>query len=533
MFNEQEGEGVKKQFLRYVKMFGMLVVVILIQSCSINRSTAYKINRVVAAESGTQISDESCSRLIFSILKETYYNNDAAELLRSSFYDLSQDAAFYAGAKTPGWHEIDALERSLQAIYELNKRYQFPTDEDRADFIHRIFYYSRIDIKKFVNEAETLEPKKEFNTTEYELITLFRQKFEEFNSYLPTNKRLILKPIPENLEFIAKLTKNGEEIIVNQKKMLDEYFKTTGYENYDEYLEVIKTHRTEIGEKLVDAFLNDTLELTMRRPENARWWVPKVGLHNQYATGSSRGSLDYQIRHASEASLTGIELDKYSGLSNYLKPKYGYVSIDKKSSVTDTQFFKQYGEDIYTFKKENVKNRTSWVKGNCLYLAESGAEELNDLSRTTPTKWGPLLNRPVYEIKSWDFMFLPWDKIALAIPFMQHEAAFDKFLVSNEIDKSIFNKLILRNKTSKSTANLEFHIWGPVRLSDVQDFTFTNNEPTGEFLQELLRNNVKIFDGRRYGELPIEWVPPTRVPEEFEKIPVNEKTPTAYDVPIG
>lgn len=463
--------------------------------------------------SGTESS--SCIRLISEIIEAPFYNEEAARVLNDAIVKFVELPEVHAGKFTPDWNQVDALDKLLDAVKTIDEKYQFPSSEDRSDFIHNVLVnsFSSVDeFKDFVAKVESIEPKKEFSTTEYELVSIYRAKFEEFNSYLPANKRFVLKAIPDNKLFNDALISQAKEVVANLKNRFEEIFPTTsGYKSYNEFLDIINKNKDEIGSELVDAILDDNKTVfCMRRPVNARWWVPKVGFHNQHITKSSKGYMNPKARNNVESVLSHTPIEEYIKFNNDLKPKYGYLAKDIMNAKENANW---YGTDIYTFKKENFTNRITFTAGDSLNVYGK--------------KWDIRSSQPAVPPTSWDISFKPWEYRGTVIPFT-------KPTFTAELNYYIPEKIFSGFKFDFSGIDsnyIEIQYWGPTRLSDVESFTFTTEPPTGEFLDELLKNNIKILDGTSYDSIK-EWVPPVSVPSEKTlKIPVNEKIPGRKDLP--
>jgi hypothetical protein len=61
-------------------------------------------------------------------------------------------------------------------------------------------------------------------------------------------------------------------------------------------------------------------------------------------------------------------------------------------------------------------------------------------------------------------------------------------------------------KSVRTGGYVELQYWGPLTFKDLESFEFEENPPTGDFLQALLDNGVKIFDARSGKAVP--WTPP-------------------------
>jgi hypothetical protein len=149
----------------------------------------------------------------------------------------------------------------------------------------------------------------------------------------------------------------------------------------------------------------------MRRPQNGRWWIEKVGFQNQHVTGSSKGTLNPDLRNQAEAFYLGkTNLKKQAEEDPEIKPNYGYLEFASphaplRNAVTD------YGQDIFVFKR-HVLERLTLTIGDSLenYCEIPGRpEKIEEISAIETGK------RP------WMTLFIPWKNRILAAPFIQYD----------------------------------------------------------------------------------------------------------------
>lgn len=272
----------------------------------------------------------------------------------------------------------------------------------------------------------------------------------------------------------ALINKATQLVKANEEK-LRKYYHTSSYRNTQDLVRYIEKYKSS-GQKLIE-LVNDGLIVTIRRPENARFWVPLTGFQNQRVTGNSKGHYEPGRRNRIESLLIGVPNEEYESYSVRLSPQYGEARPDLDR--TDFKFHtnaSSYGSDLWVVKKEVVETRTTW----------------------TPTdSFGHA--RPESGFKSWNQMFLPWSHREFMVPY----------LLVNYDSSGIFYPTIIPPNfkldfAGYSSSYVETQIWGPVTIRDIEAFIFTKTVPSAEFVRELKSNGIKIIDGRDKSFRPYE-----------------------------
>ncbi len=480
-----------------------LLILLIISSCSNLENKNLYQSRVLASGA----TAKPCTEHLTSLIKETYYEEVAAESLKEGFEKLTNlDLELVAGAKVPGWQEVENLKEILAIFEDVEKKYKFPSEQDRVDFFERVFAETEnvdkffVDIKPFLKKDIQLE---KMDTSQIETIVYYRKTLERVNSFLPISFRFKFSQIDSDI-LMMNLVKDGQEVVGQQTKLLADLFKTSGYKNIEKFRKAIKNNKSDLGD-VVDAIVKEeNIEIAIQRPINARWWIPKTGIHNQHVTGSSRGYLGSEGRNAAEASMIGSKYDNYAARDNDVKPKYGLLRPKTDGEIKPIHA--HYGADVYIVDLEKVRDRLTWTPG----------DSLNRHANTNKT-WS---TGNVIKPKNWDDIFLPWSSRDLMIPILSNSYKNGQLsLTRSQSVAAGFDKLKFGFKEARSEY-LEIQIWGPVRITDLKEFIFKGNEPEGDFLNELIANKIKIFDGRQ--NPPVEWVPP-KTQEEIEQIIVSNK----------
>ncbi len=175
-------------------------------------------------------------------------------------------------------------------------------------------------------------------------------QLQGLNPYLPTHLRFneIKLPADQNKE---ALKISAQKIVKSLKNLHRRFLK----KQIAETPSVLR--KKLLSDKDVAPYLKELLdggfEFAINRPENGRFWIEKVGFHNQHETGSSGGHKSSLGRNAVEASYLNKTTEIYSNFDNDLKPKYGYLlrSSNPRDSISSASW---YGKDVYFFKKKNL-----------------------------------------------------------------------------------------------------------------------------------------------------------------------------------
>jgi hypothetical protein len=406
------------------------------------------------------------------------------------FLSLSQiTSKKFAGLESPGWKNVDDLEKVVALLK--NKRGEFENDDELFAAIIEAHPRAETVIATLNRELQKTVFDGPGHIANLEIRYYFRSKLEELNNLLPKQLKIHLVELPKRDELLAKVRADGIDYVDDLEKGFEELLPTSGYNTYKEFQQAIDSHVDSIG-KVAQLIRDEDIELAMHRPENARWWVPKVGFHNQHVTGSSKGYMGQKGRNAVEAGLSRRTYDDYAEIDNDLKPKYGLLrpktGSDLKAKIPG------YGNDVYIMDMEKVRNRLTWTPGDSL-------NRLNQIDQS----WR---SGGVKEATSWDDLFIPWQYRELMSPLLSN-AVENRNTLSLTTSQTIADgiELEFKNRRSGSVEYLEIQIWGPLRITDVKKFIFLEKEPSGDFLQILKDNNIEIFDGRGRKD-PVPWTAP-------------------------
>ena len=263
----------------------------------------------------------------------------------------------------------------------------------------------------------------------------------------------------------------------------DAIFPTIGYANYEEFELALRKSQIPEVQKALEYLDSAQLEIVIRQPEQGREWTPVSGFQNQYITGTSKGYKG-KDRVVAEAVLTGHIIEEYETLADSLKPKYGSLQISKKQRhVRNSQSSSlgRYGNDLYTLKADAIKDRTS------IFIGDS-FEHIRFIAKAQGEDW-----RKGITGGTWESRFIPWNRRLLMVPYMletfkMREPLFQFPVLSKGVVK-------IEDRFKRQYPYWEAQIFGPVDLDMVESFEFRGSPPEGQFLLELKKRKIKIYNG--------------------------------------
>ncbi|MBS1984440.1 MAG: hypothetical protein JST16_09715 [Bdellovibrionales bacterium] len=427
---------------------------------------------VLVARPALATCDDLIEDMLFGSGLTTWVENVAPELL--------------SGKQTPKWQDFDDLEQVIQRVKQkanaLDAEQLGELEKTLNELKPQLLRTNELKKLAVVHNTEGANAA-EYRPTDYELRTLYQNMIKNLNAALPGNLKIPVRKLPKSPRSDAQLRIEGERIVKKLEQDIARQFSTTGFASEEEYVNALL--ESPAGKNIYEVLRDEKVELSMRRPQSARWWVPKVGFQNQRITGTSRGTNDNAYRDQAEAKFTAGIVKNFPKIDNDLKPKYGYlrpIQASERGRVPNQGVARQYGEDHYVFKKEKVRDRLTWTNGDSLGMRKE-------------------------EITSWDHRMVPWRYRSLLAPavmenYYRQLSSFVPLQASQKLSKTFIEKFQHANSRDRYT---ELQFWGPISLDDVELFEFSQNPPEGEFLQELLRRGIKIRDGRQW---PVkEWTP--------------------------
>jgi len=329
-----------------------------------------------------------------------------------------------------------------------------------------------------------------YQPEEYDLKTLYQRLLREVNREIPPSLQFPIVRFPKDTRS-PELIRLAEIIVKQQAERLAALYSTSGFKNREELETAIRNHSPQ-ARALLQFFHSDKMEITIRRPEGGRWWIPKVGFQNQYVTGSSRGAFNTKWRTRVEADYLGILPAEYERLDHELKLKYGAFRPSPDSGIVDDQEDDQYGDDIWVLKPDRVKNRIVISLGDSL------------------DRFDPRTNKPgIYQPTAWDQVFIPYEDRALVIPTFLYPFQTGKFAHDYNARRALEGSLAPYNRSWKiGSKSSELGILGPLLIDDAYIFEFRRHPPVGKFLHDLQERNFIIRDGRDRSRPARVWTPP-------------------------
>lgn len=385
-----------------------------------------------------------------------------------------------SGRQKPTWDDFDQLEKILEDVKKIknvfrdrpNARQEIHllAQELQKEMVSSPFF---IDFKKAVNSPLDT---KAYLPTEYELKRAYQFYLARLNKELPRELRIPHKRIPldsRREQIIAEAKKTSKELEVAFEKI----FLTADSSNYAAFEAELRASTNPLVIKALQMIDNDQIQVVIRRPEAGRFWIPKTGFQNQFVTGSSKGSLDPFGRNSAENKMYNFDnMEIYAAKDPEFKPKYGTLRANSQSGVVSSLSKTYwYGGDIYTLKIEQLKDRLSWFPMDSLGIGK---------------------RIPKNGQKEWDDLFIPWSYRLLMVPLMIRDLGQNQMNAGqiSEDFPNVFNRTSYYFKVSSNY--WEAQILGSLTIRDVAELEFTQTPPSGEFLSQLRKYNIKIRDGR-------------------------------------
>lgn len=391
------------------------------------------------------------------------------------------------GKQMPKWQDFNQLETLIKSVREAKKSLNTPEAQAELESIASQIVRElgqKPALDALAHAHRTHVPNDRYAPTEYELKLLYQFTLNKLNRELPAGVRIPLQRLPVDLRR-PRINREAREFMVEFEKAFESRFPTTGFATFEEYEKAIRGSDDPHIKKAVEMIDKGQIEVVIRRPESARFWVPKVGFHNQYVTGSSNGSFLPSQRQRAEARLYDL-FDSDSnpdqlGLSAYrsqdveFMPKYATLRPSRDSGVTYAHNASyQYGSDFYVVNLAEVQDRLSWSHGDSLGVG-----------------WGD------GKIEFWDASFVPWKYRLLMVDFLAGS------LARNELGVPERGSLL---KVSWAPSRYwETQILGALELKNISSFEFSQNPPSGRFLLDLIERGIPIYDCRTWPS--VEWKP--------------------------
>jgi hypothetical protein len=315
-----------------------------------------------------------------------------------------------------------------------------------------------------------------WKATEYEMQLAYRRRIEELNNLLPPVMR---KPSPR-LGYSSRnkeLLERANAIMHDLENKSDRSFSTSGYATP----EMLKTALEQKGpdfREIADKIANGDLKMLIHRRENARSWIEKLrSFQNQHVVKRQKwDSIDE--RDSAEAFYQGKTKQEQTAEDPEVKPLYGYIEIAKEIPPMIKAF---YGSDGYVLKKTAFDRISITVGDSLMNYKAIDPTQHKDIAASDKSETVP---RP------WHMLFVPWKNRILIAPYLAKRP--------DELGYSVVNQGNF----------IEWQLFGPLHLEDIQEFRFSGNPPEGYFLQALRESGLRIMDVRQGIEQMVEWQEP-------------------------
>lgn len=393
------------------------------------------------------------------------------------------DTNLLNGTKKPTFQDVDVLEK-ISALMVKAERFK---GEQRQEIFAKL---KDTLPQSSVAVSEGSEPMNaaDYKPNEAELKSLYQSVWNRVASELPKEMGLPLIKISYRLQKKAELRKQGKEILEHSEKTFEELFSTTSnFETFDAYAaKLAEISASDASRKaIVEMIDSEGVEVVIQRPENARWWSTKIGLHNQHVTGTSKGYTGKAGRNATEATYADMSLEDFSAIDDTVKPVYGHV---QPAPSHQGQFAKatgasHYGSDGFVVNIDKIRDRLSFT---------FGGDSLNRASSFIPSWSRGVASTPT----SWDHTFIPWKYRALVADSVEGTSLSYKGSRSSPTG--------LKNKAGIGSDYVEIQVHGGgVDMSEVSAFEFSNKPPADDFLISLRKEGLEVR--RRTGNSTTVW----------------------------
>jgi hypothetical protein len=234
--------------------------------------------------------------------------------------------------------------------------------------------------------------------------------------------------------------------------------------------------------------------------------------------GTGEG-IDGAIKRRSQAEATylGVDAKTYRNLPDRKKVKYAAIRKLKGSeSGAINSKLRSYGEDLWVFRKDRVKNRATFVLG----------DSLNRLIFNESVRSAYAADFSGFRRLHWDEYFIPLKYLLVAVPealphfkaygeisvaTMSVEKRLEWFRASGYADLTPYQRSAYEHPLANGqrvhqngATYLEVQIFDDLTLDDVEAFEFTKNPPTPKFCTQLKARGIKIIDRRGGSPVPFD-----------------------------
>lgn len=232
---------------------------------------------------------------------------------------------------------------------------------------------------------------------------------------------------------------------------------------------------------IADDLLKGRVSFAMNASPRSRRGILEKGFQNQYQTGFSSAELDSAWREWSEAYYAGMSVKDYRSIPISCRPKYGYLAPPLGHRLRRSERAKDYGSDTYYFKKERLRNYTTWFPGDSLVHSQF------------------LKEYPGAAI--WARRFIPWSLRSLLLLHLKAsesgESPSELALQDLGYGSIVLDSgLEVPRLISIEEDIIELQFWksgDDFDLDDVEGFAFSERPPRGRFLAALKARKIEIY----------------------------------------
>lgn len=444
----------------------------------------------------------ACLSVLEQYKKVEHYKElkEVAKLLETVDTDL------LTGKKKPTFSDVQKLE-DITALVVKAQRFRGEKHAEIFDALRETSPQADVTVTSGPRPMNA----KDYKPNDAELKSLYQAVWNRLASELPPEMGLPLIKISYRLQKRAEMQEQGREVLKGSEETFNALFpRKSGFASFKAYeTKLAKVVANDPARKAtVDMLASENVEVVIQRPENTRWWVTKIGLHNQHVTGSSKGYFGKAGRNAAEASYANMSMEAFSKLDDTVKPVYGHIqpAPGYQEQIAKTTSASQYGSDGYVVNIDKVRDRLSFTYGgDSLNRVEEFAPQWSRGIAATPT--------------SWDHTFIPWTYRSLIA-----DATSPTTLEYRQYDESATG---LKAKASFGSDYIEIQVHGGgIQLSEISAFEFSRTEPAGDFLISMRRDGLEIR--KREGSKTVVWEKDLT----FRELTTVENGNVAADVPV-
>lgn len=397
--------------------------------------------------------------------------SERAQLLVNEVLALSKDSDLFLAVfegRRPDWQNYQKLDSFIKKADQFTRL----SSTDKA--------YIKKSLTPFIKQIESKQDLAQSQLPEISYKQFIDLNYSYFKMMTDFNQKIKVKVFPEIRSTLAESNEQtiekGKALLKKLEEHFEQNFEETGFKNYDEFVKYVES-KDKKSASLISA-INEKIIVTLRRPENARFWLPMTGFQNQRTTGSSNGSNYGQStafhvdngRNKAEANLSNYDIQDYVQQSVRFMPNYAEVTMDRlyypKHAITDDA--SQYGSDLWVIKKQVIEERATWTPSDSL--------------------------GPGWSVDAKLKRFIPWKYKGLMANFLTN--SFPEFkphdYATDYTDKQFWGDFY------SFYGYIEAQIFGSLTLDHVAELRFRGNPPSAELAKLLKSKNIKIYDDRKY-----------------------------------